>query len=53
MVVHEGAGEAELGVAGSTSQVHGSACSGVRTDGLVQPRVFLTNRKVCSMSKRA
>src|SRR5664280_157617 len=34
----------------STSEVQRSACSGVHTDGVVQPSVPFTNRKVCSMS---
>jgi hypothetical protein len=36
----------------STSQVHRSACSGWRGRGIVQPRVCLANRMVCSRSKR-
>jgi hypothetical protein len=34
------------------SQVHRSAAAGLRTFGQVQPRVCLSMRKVCSMSKR-
>ena len=44
MVVHEVAGEAELGVAGDDQPGPPVGCSGVRTDGAVQPLVFLTNR---------
>ena len=39
-------------IAAMMSQVQRSACSGVPSDGVVQRRVFLANRKVCSMSKR-
>ena len=38
--------------AATVSRVQRSACSGVRGAGVVQPRVLLTNWKVCSMSKR-
>ena len=38
--------------AATTSQVQRSACSGVRSAGVVQPRVCLTKRNVCSRSKR-
>ena len=53
VVVDEPAGQAQVGVwAAATSQVQRSAWSGVCSAGVVQPRVLLTNRGVCSMSKR-
>ena len=50
-VFGERPGEAELGVAAMTSQVHRSAAAGSRIFGAVQPRTCLNSRKVCSRSK--
>jgi hypothetical protein len=46
------AGQAQLGVAGQHQPGPRSACSGWRGCGVVQPRVCLQNRTVCSRSKR-
>ena len=51
-VVDESACETQLGVGATINHVQRSACSGVHSDGAVQPNVFFANRKVCSRSKR-